>query len=206
MTAFVIAVRTPYFTQAGDDGKFAIERVPAGRYVVHIWHDRPIAKQLCRALEVAHDEGVIHRDIKPQNMVVQPDGVLKVMDFGIARLAERPPSQGHTKAGMIVGTPDYMSPEQLFSEELDARADLYSAGVVIYRCLTGRLPYEASTAFELMAKVVEESPPTPHDLEPDIPVSLSDLVMQIIAKERERRPRSAVELHDLLDKGAWRAL
>jgi serine/threonine protein kinase len=107
---------------------------------------------------------------------------------------------------MIVGTPDYMSPEQLFSEELDARADLYSAGVVIYRCLTGRLPYEASTAFELMAKVVEESPPTPHDLEPDIPVSLSDLVMQIIAKERERRPRAAVELHDLLDKGAWRAL
>lgn len=165
----------------------------------------PIAKQLCRALEVAHEEGVIHRDIKPQNMVVQPDGVLKVMDFGIARLVERPSAQGHTKAGMIIGTPDYMSPEQLFGEELDVRADLYAAGIVIYECLTGRLPYVASNAMELIAKVVEETPPSPRELEPDIPASLSDLVMRVIAKDREQRPRSALELHDLLDGGAWRA-
>src|SRR5437762_4848400 len=91
----------------------------------------PIAKQLCRALEVAHEEGVIHRDIKPQNMVVGPDGVLKVMDFGIARLATRAPETGHTQAGMVVGTPEYMAPEQLLGEELDGRADLYSAGAVI---------------------------------------------------------------------------
>ncbi|MGH9885635.1 MAG: protein kinase domain-containing protein, partial [bacterium] len=83
----------------------------------------PIAKQLCRALEVAHDEGVIHRDIKPANMVVQPDGVLKVMDFGIARLVHR--KEGQTQAGVVVGTPEYMAPEQLLGDEIDARADLY---------------------------------------------------------------------------------
>lgn len=158
----------------------------------------PIAKQLCRALEVAHDEGVIHRDIKPQNMVVQPDGVLKVMDFGIARLAERSANAGHTQAGMVVGTPEYMAPEQLFGEEIDARADLYAAGVVIYECLTGRLPYEAQSPMELIAKVIEQTPPSPRDLQPDIPAPLSDLIMRVLAKDRTKRPRSAAELHDLL--------
>lgn len=158
----------------------------------------PIAKQLCRALEVAHEEGVIHRDIKPQNMVVQPDGVLKVMDFGIARLAERSAGAGHTQAGMVVGTPEYMAPEQLFGEEIDARADLYAAGVVIYECLTGRLPHEASSPIELIARVLEETPPSPRDLQPDVPAALSDLVMRVLSRDRARRPRSAAELHDLL--------
>lgn len=157
----------------------------------------PIAKQLCRALEVAHEEGVIHRDIKPQNMVVQPDGVLKVMDFGIARLAQR--TSGHTQAGMVVGTPEYMAPEQLFGEEIDARADLYAAGVVIYECLTGRLPYEADNAITLISKVIEETPSSPRELQPDVPAPLSDLVMRVLAKDRERRPSSAAELHDLLE-------
>src|SRR6185503_6662198 len=92
----------------------------------------PIGKQLCRALEVAHEAGVIHRDIKPQNMVVDASGFLKVMDFGIARLAEAQPrpdnSKGLTQAGSVLGTPDYMSPEQLMGDELDARSDLYAAG------------------------------------------------------------------------------
>jgi len=157
----------------------------------------PIAKQLCRALEVAHEEGVIHRDIKPQNMVVQPDGVLKVMDFGIARLAQR--TSGHTQAGMIVGTPEYMAPEQLFGEEIDVRADLYAAGVVIYECLTGRLPFEADSPIALISKVIEERPPAPRDLQPDIPPALSALVMRVLSKDRNDRPRTAAELHDLLE-------
>jgi serine/threonine protein kinase len=159
----------------------------------------PIAKQLCRALEVAHEEGVIHRDIKPQNMVVQPDGVLKVMDFGIARLAERKPNAGHTQAGMVVGTPEYMAPEQLFGEEIDARADLYSAGAVIYECLTGRLPHEADTPMTLIAKVIEEQVRSPRDLQPDVPAALSDIVLRTLSKDRENRPKSASELHDWLD-------
>src|SRR6266516_1268129 len=96
-----------------------------------------VGKQLCRALEVAHAEGVIHRDIKPQNIVVEPSGFLKVMDFGIARLANPPQGKGLTEAGISIGTPDYMSPEQLSGAELDPRSDLYAAGVVLFECLTG---------------------------------------------------------------------
>ena len=160
----------------------------------------PIAKQLCRALEVAHDQGVIHRDIKPQNMVVEGDGVLKVMDFGIARLATRPAESGHTRAGMIVGTPEYMAPEQLLGDELDVRADIYAAGVVLYECLVGRVPITASTPMTLLAKVLEEEPLPPNAIQPDIPQRLSQLVMWVLAKDRERRPRTAVELHARLDQ------
>ena len=159
----------------------------------------PIAKQLCRALEVSHDEGVIHRDIKPQNMVVQADGVLKVMDFGIARLATRPKDSGHTEAGMVVGTPEYMAPEQLLGDELDARADLYATGVVLYECLTGRVPITADTPITLIAKVLEEEPQPPRAVQSDVPAELSDLVMWVLAKEREKRPKSAAELHARLD-------
>ncbi|HTE45681.1 MAG TPA: protein kinase, partial [Gemmatimonadaceae bacterium] len=160
----------------------------------------PIAKQLCRALEVAHEEGVIHRDIKPQNMVVQPDGVLKVMDFGIARLARRGTNTGHTQVGVILGTPEYMAPEQLLGEEIDVRADLYAAGVVIYECLTGKLPHDAETTIALISKVLDETPRPPRELQPDIPKSLSDLVVRTLSKDREKRPKTAAELHALLDR------
>jgi HAMP domain-containing protein len=159
----------------------------------------PIAKQLCRALEVAHDEGVIHRDIKPQNMVVEANGVLKVMDFGIARLASRPADAGQTQQGMVVGTPEYMAPEQLVGDELDARADLYATGVVLYECLHGRVPFSAATPIALIAKVLEEQPVALKSLHGDIPNDLSDLVMWTLAKDREQRPRSAAELHARLD-------
>jgi HAMP domain-containing protein/predicted Ser/Thr protein kinase len=159
----------------------------------------PIAKQLCRALEVSHEEGVIHRDIKPQNMVVQGDGVLKVMDFGIARLVSRPSESGHTRAGMVVGTPEYMAPEQLMGDELDARADLYATGVVLYECLVGRVPHTADTPITLIARVLEEEPQPPSAVHPDIPQALSDLVLRALAKDREKRPRSAAELHERLD-------
>lgn len=159
----------------------------------------PIAKQLCRALEVSHEEGVIHRDIKPQNMVVQADGVLKVMDFGIARLATRPKESGHTEAGMVVGTPEYMAPEQLMGDELDARADLYATGVVLYECLAGRVPITADTPITLIAKVLEEEPKPLSAVLGDVPKELSDLVMWALAKDREKRPRSAGEMHARLD-------
>jgi len=160
----------------------------------------PIAKQLCRALEVAHDAGVIHRDIKPQNMVVERDGTLKVMDFGIARLATRPPTQGLTVAGMVIGTPEYMSPEQILGDELDVRADIYSAGVVLYECLTGRLPFEAPTPIALIAKVLEESAVAPHALHGDIPQAISALVMNAMARDRDARPATAEALHDALEQ------
>ena len=159
----------------------------------------PIAKQLCRALEVAHDAGVIHRDIKPQNMVVEGDGTLKVMDFGIARLASRTPAQGLTEVGMVIGTPEYMAPEQLLGDEIDARADIYSAGVVMYECLVGRPPFDAPSPMVLIAKVLEETAALPHSIHEDIPPALSALVMKAMSRERDARPASAKVLHDALE-------
>ena len=157
-----------------------------------------IGKQLCRALEVAHDQGVIHRDIKPQNIVVDPSGFLKVMDFGIARLANRPQGKGLTEEGASIGTPDYMSPEQLSGMELDARSDLYSAGVVLFECVTGRPPFQAETMYALIAKHVEEEPPDPRTLDAAVPESLARVILKAMAKEPAHRYQSAGELHDAL--------
>jgi len=157
-----------------------------------------IGKQLCRALEVAHEQGVIHRDIKPQNMVVEPSGVLKVMDFGIARLASRTTDPGLTKEGMSIGTPEYMSPEQLSGKELDARSDLYSAGVVLFECLTRRLPFEAATTYAVIAKQLEGAPPDPRTLNQDVPEALAQVILRAMAKEPADRYQTAAEMHDAL--------
>ncbi|HEV2672362.1 MAG TPA: protein kinase [Gemmatimonadales bacterium] len=157
-----------------------------------------VGKQLCRALEVAHAEGVIHRDIKPQNIVVDPSGFLKVMDFGIARLANPPQGKGLTEAGVSIGTPDYMSPEQLSGAELDARSDLYAAGVVLFECVTGQVPYVADTPWALVAKHIEEDPPDPHALNADVPETLAAVILQAMAKDPAQRFQSAAAMHDAL--------
>jgi eukaryotic-like serine/threonine-protein kinase len=157
-----------------------------------------IGKQLCRALDVAHEAGVIHRDIKPQNMVVEADGTLKVMDFGIARLQSK--SDGHTRAGMVVGTPEYMSPEQLRGDELDGRSDLYSAGAVLYESLTGTLPLAADTPASLIGKVLTETPLPPRASVAEVSPLLSAAIMQALEKDREKRPRTALEFLAVLDR------
>jgi serine/threonine-protein kinase len=157
-----------------------------------------IGKQLCRALEVAHEQGVIHRDIKPQNMVVDATGFLKVMDFGIARLANPPKGKGLTEVGTSIGTPDYMSPEQLSGAELDVRSDLYSAGVVLFECLTGRVPFEAETTWALVAKHLEEPAPDPRSFNAEVPEPLARVVLKAMAKKPEDRYQTAAQLHDAL--------
>ena len=158
-----------------------------------------IATQLAAALVVAHEQGVIHRDIKPQNLLLDSGGVLKVMDFGVARLAER--TSGITETGLVVGTPAYMSPEQLLTDsDLDPRSDLWAVGVVLYECLTGKLPFTASTPVALIAKVLNETPPTPAELNGEVPETLSALVVELLAKRPEDRPGSAQELEERLGR------
>ena len=157
-----------------------------------------IGKQLARALEAAHEQGVLHRDVKPQNLMVTGDGLLKVMDFGIARLTGA--AKGVTQSGMIVGTPAYMAPEQLGSEPLDARVDVYAAGVVLYECLTGQQPFRGGSAYEIIAAVLADDPPSPAELRPGVPVELSVVVMQAMAKARDARIASAAALHAALER------
>ncbi len=155
-----------------------------------------VARQLADALECAHEAGIIHRDIKPQNVLLDADGLLKVMDFGIARLVEG--TSGLTQSGLIVGTPTYMSPEQLLDEELDARSDLYAVGVVLYECLCGVPPYEARTPMALIAHALRGAAPSPRDRIAEIPEAVSALVMRLLARDREERLRSAADLKEAL--------
>ncbi len=151
-----------------------------------------IASQLADSLAVAHRQGIIHRDIKPQNLLLDGDGVLKVMDFGVARLARGAP--GRTEAGIVVGTPAYMAPEQLMAEAVDARSDLYAAGVVLYECLTGRLPHAPGSLMSLIAKMLHEEPEPPISLNPAIPPALSALILRLLAKEPQDRIQSGEDL------------
>jgi serine/threonine protein kinase len=155
-----------------------------------------IAKQLAEALRSAHEEGIIHRDIKPQNVLLDSEGTLKVMDFGVARLAQR--SNTLTQVGMVVGTPTYMSPEQLLDEDVDARSDLYSVGVLLYECVTGKPPFEGKSPISLIAKILNAEAQAPDKLNADVPPAVSAMVMQLLAKDPEKRVQSASALVEIL--------
>jgi CheY-like chemotaxis protein len=155
-----------------------------------------IGAQLAESLEVAHAQDVIHRDIKPQNLLLDGYGSLKVMDFGVAHLAQR--SGNQTETGLVLGTPAYMAPEQLLGEAVDARSDLYAMGVVLYECVTGRLPFEAESTVSLVAKLLTQEPPPPLELNSDVPPPLSALILELLAKRPEERPASARGLRERL--------
>jgi CheY-like chemotaxis protein len=151
-----------------------------------------IAAQLARSLVAAHEQGVIHRDIKPENLLLDAGGVLKVMDFGVARLAEGVSSM--TMAGFALGTPAYMAPEQLLAEQADARSDLYAAGVVMYECLTGTRPFDGGSPFVLIARVLKDEPVPPSTRNAEVPPALEELILRLLAKEPADRPATAAEL------------
>lgn len=160
-----------------------------------------VGRQLCRALEVAHSQGVVHRDIKPQNLVVDAKGFLKVMDFGIARLVEgrQAPGKGLTAEGSIIGTPEYMAPEQLMGESVDGRADLYATGVVLYECATGKRVFDGTSFPTLLLKAVQEPPTDPRTLMPSLPESFAAVVLRALAKKPAERWQTAAELHHALE-------
>ena len=155
-----------------------------------------IGKQVCRALEVAHEAGIIHRDIKPQNLLVDPTGFLKVTDFGIARLAGQESGGGSalTREGVVVGTPQYMAPEQLLGDPVDARADLYATGAVLFECVTGRRVLDSSDPMALIAYHLkqERQPATdPASFNPEVPPAFSQAIVRAMARRPEDRWQSA---------------
>ncbi len=157
-----------------------------------------IISQACRGLDYAHRNGVVHRDVKPGNLLVSDSEVVKLADFGIARATDQ---SSITQVGSVLGTAAYLAPEQARGEEAGPRADIYSLGVVTYQLLSGRLPYEASSLTELALKQQRELPPALHTLHPEIPLSLSQAVDIALSLDKHQRPSDAMVFAQALKDG-----
>jgi serine/threonine protein kinase/tetratricopeptide (TPR) repeat protein len=187
---------TSYITMefvTGEDLKRFIRksgRIGAGKAVA-------IAKHICDGLAEAHRLGVIHRDLKPQNIMVDEEGNARIMDFGIARALK---GRGMTGAGVMIGTPEYMSPEQVEGKEVDQRSDIYSLGVILYEMVTGQTPFEGDTPLSIAVKHKTEPPPDPGKINPQISGELSRLILRCLEKDRDRRFPSAEELGNELTR------
>lgn len=163
-----------------------------------------IMAQVLDALSEAHAQHVIHRDLKPENVMVydhrgDPDHV-KVLDFGIAKIQDNDTQPKLTRAGLVCGTPEYMSPEQARGLELDARSDLYSAGVILYQMVTGALPFQSDSAVGFVTAHLNEQPSPPSTRRHDLSPALDDLILRTLSKNREERPASAKDMcRDLIN-------
>jgi serine/threonine protein kinase len=155
-----------------------------------------IAIQTVRALNYAHLHGIVHRDIKPPNIIYSPEGSIRVTDFGIARI-EDPGGHQMTQVGEILGTPLYMSPEQVMGQTLDGRSDLYSLGVILYQLTTGKRPFQGTNLASIFRAITQDTPEAPHTLDPTVPEPLSKLIMQLLDKEPAKRYSSGDNLIEM---------
>jgi len=176
----------------GEDLRSLIRRIgqlPIGKSV-------SIANQICDGLTEAHRQGVVHRDLKSNNIMIDKEGNVRIMDFGIARSLE---AKGITGAGVMIGTPEYMSPEQVEGKEVDQRSDIYSLGVIFYEMVTGRVPFEGDTPFTIGMKHKSEIPQNPKDINPQIPDDLNNVILKCLEKDKESRFQTAREVHSELE-------
>jgi serine/threonine protein kinase len=185
---------THYITMeyvAGEDSKSFIKR--AGRLTIS--KAISIAKQVCDGLSEAHKSGVMHRDLKPSNIMIDKEGNARIMDFGIARSIK---GKGLTGKGMIIGTPEYMSPEQVEAKEIDQRSDLYSLGVILYEMVTGRVPFEGDTPLSVAVKQKTEKPPDPTKFNTEIKEDLRNVILKCLDKDKQKRYQNTRELRQEL--------
>jgi len=150
-----------------------------------------ITNQVCEGLAEAHKLGVVHRDLKPSNIMIDKEGDARIMDFGIARSLK---AKGITGAGVMIGTPEYMSPEQVEAKEVDQRSDIYSLGVILYEMVTGRVPFEGDTALSIAVKHKTEVPVDPREHNAHVPLNLSRFILKCMEKDKEKRFQSVEEV------------
>jgi len=182
--------KTLYFTMEyvrGEDLKSLIHRTKALTIGVSL----AIARQIAEGLAEAHKLGIVHRDLKPGNIMIDKEGKAKIMDFGIARVRLE---RGVTQEGTVIGTPEYMSPEQFEGEPADGRSDIYALGVILFEMIVGCRPFEGETPFSIAHKHKTEPPPIPKKLMPQIPESLNKLILRCLEKDAAKRYQSADEL------------
>jgi serine/threonine protein kinase len=184
----------------------AMERVEGTNLKLHMTRNTlsdgdivDIARQVAAALQAAHEAGVVHRDIKPGNIMVGPSGQVKVLDFGLARQFKMPDTgetmtHGSTIPGRPLGTANYMAPERIAQGPLDPRSDLFSLGVVIYEMATGRLPFAGASPYETVTNILEKDSTPLRKLSPDRPVPLERIVTRLLARDLKRRYQTAAEL------------
>jgi tetratricopeptide (TPR) repeat protein len=183
------------------DGELLSSRVAKGSLPVRDAVE--VGIQVADALEEAHARGIVHRDIKSANLMRTGRGLVKVLDFGLAKFLEPVPANETlqlTSAGLIVGTVSYMSPEQARGGSVDHRTDLFSLGIVLFELLTGRLPFEGSTPMEIISLILHEPAPPPSQFAPGVPASLDAVVLRALEKDVDRRYQSARELREDLRK------
>ena len=185
---------TPYISMEYIDG-VTLKDLIANKGALPVPVGLRIAKQMCQGLEAAHAQGVVHRDIKPQNMLILPEsGELKIMDFGIARHSEMKAQSGLTTAGTVMGTPDYMPPEQAQGQPADFRSDIYSLGVVFFEVFTGKLPFSADNSMAMVMAHIQRQPPQPRSLKPQLPEDLAALILKCLEKDPARRYTRVAEI------------
>lgn len=172
------------------DGDPLTEYIPAAVDVVVA-----LGVQIATALHYAHEREIIHRDIKPANIMVTPEGTVKIMDLGLALPRE---AKRVTAPGMVIGTPAYISPEQAKGRDLDRRTDIYSLGIVLFEMVTGQLPFNADDITALLVQHVQQPPPPPRLINPDIPMALENVILKVLEKDRDRRFQTCRALADAL--------
>ena len=156
-----------------------------------------VARQIAEGLAEAHELGIVHRDLKPSNIMINRHGNARIMDFGIARMFKE---KGITGAGIAIGTPEYMSPEQVDGKDVDQRSDIYSLGIILYEMLTGRVPFEGDTPFAVGVKQKSELPKDPKQLNAQIPDDLNRIILRCLEKDKAKRYQSVAELNIELGK------